>query len=224
MKYIEKSGEPRSLTNLKMLNYPKFKPSFDNLPPTVLNEIIQQLLKDQGYICCYTMDEITPETAELVLFYPHKFFVTKELSYDNMYLALKQPPKLPDNLKMGYTSKGNTVIPNYLADIRCSTYFRYNTLGEMIPTGTFRTVRKCKDNFKKLTPEQQMVMNTIDVLNLNADNLKQQRKAILQQVTELVRKVSKAQIQEVVAKLFKKDKAGKYRRFCEVMIYYLMQV
>ncbi|NJO00767.1 MAG: hypothetical protein HC880_02930 [Bacteroidia bacterium] len=152
MKYIEKSKEPRSLTQVKTLRYPKLKLSFDNLPPNVLADLIHNLLMDQGFICCYTMDEITPETAVLVHFNPQKYFPDQELDYNNLYLALRQPDELPPAYRAGYTSKEDAVIPNYLADLRCSTYFRYNTLGEIIPNGTFRTIKNAGIIFVNLPP------------------------------------------------------------------------
>lgn len=224
MKYIEKKPEPASLTKLKNLKYTDYKPQFHNLPVNVWNDIMNQLLLDQGCLCCYTLDEITPETAMLVHFYPTDYFPELELEYRNLFLALRQPDGLPPDYKVGYQAKENTIVPNYLSDRRCASYFRYNTLGEILPAGTgqLRTIRKCKDNYKKLTPEQQMVLNTIDVLNLNAEQLKDQRKIIYQEVLNSVRKLSKAQIQRVVMNLRQRDaKTGKYRRFNEVIIHYL---
>ena len=224
MKYISKTVEPKSLINFKNLKYPKFTPSFENLPPSVLHDIIHNLIHDQGYLCCYTMDEITPETAVLVHMHSPKYYPERGLSYDNMFLALRQPDNLPPKLRIGYQSKGDISIPDYLSDIRCSTYFRYNTLGEMIPSGTFRTVKKCRDNFKKLEPDQQLAFCTIELLNLNADNLKQQRKIIFNQVTELARKMTRPQMKKIARRLREKDKTGKYRRYQEVMVYYLENI
>ncbi|MEO1655197.1 MAG: hypothetical protein AAFU64_16745 [Bacteroidota bacterium] len=188
-------------------------------------EIILKLLHDQGFLCCYTMDEITPETAILIHQQPSRYFQSRDLDYNNMFLALRQPEKLPPNYKVGYLSKGDHVIPDYISDLRCASYFRYNTLGEIIPSGTYRTIRKCKDNFRRLTNEQQMLFCTIEMLNLNADRLKQQRKAILNQVTQLGKKYSRAQLAKFAEKLKKRDKeTGKYRRYREVMLYYLQNL
>ncbi len=224
MKYIEKNPEPQSLTKLKNLKYTDYKPRFHNLPVNVWTDIVNQLLTDQGFLCCYTLDEITAETAVLVHFYPAEHFAYLELDYRNLYLALRQPESLPPDYKVGYLAKKDTVIPNYLHDYRCPSYFRYNTLGEIIPAGTgnYRTVKKCHDNYRKLSPEQQMLMSTIDILNLNADRLKEQRKIIFNEVLSNVRKMSKTQIQKIIESLKRRDpKTGKYRRFNEVVIHYL---
>jgi uncharacterized protein (TIGR02646 family) len=224
MKYIDKKPEPQSLTKLKNLKYTDYKPQFHNLPVNVWNDIVNQLLLDQGFLCCFTLDEITPETAILVHFYPMKHFAELELDYRNLYLALRQPDSLPPDYKVGYLAKEDKVIPNYLHDRRCASYFRYNTLGEIIPAGAgnYRTVKKCHDNYRKLSPEQQMVMSTIDILNLNADRLKDQRKIVFNEVMNSARRMSKTQIQKIIGDLQRRDpKTGKYRRFNEVIIHYL---
>ncbi len=224
MKYIEKSPEPRTLINFKSVKYPKFKPNFDNLPPNVLSDIVTNLLYDQGFICCYTMDEITPETAVLIHLHPPAYHQERSLDYSNMFLALRQPKDLPPEFRVGYMSKGNTLIPDYISDERCAQFFRYNTLGEMIPADTYRTVKKCRDNFKKLTPEQQTIFSTIEVLNLNADRIKQQRKAIFNEVTNLAKKYSRAQLAKFAEKLKNRNKQGRFKRYCQVMIYYLENI
>ncbi len=221
MRFIDKSQEPQTLNNLKNIRYTKFKPQFDNLPPAVIADIMRTLLYDQGFLCCYTLDEITPETAILIHFNPIEHFPDQELDYSNMFLALRQPEKLPPQYQVGYMAKRDTIIPDYISDRRCAGYFRYNTLGEIIPAGTFRTVKKCRDNFRKLSPEQQTLFCTIEVLNLNAERLKQQRKAIMQEVLTLARKVSKSQIAKITKKLEERDQQGRFRRFNEVMIYFL---
>ena len=224
MKYIHKSSEPKSLFTLRNLRSEKFNPSFDKLPPNVYYDIIASLLRDQGFLCCYTMNEISPETAELVHFHPRTYFKEEELDFRNMFLAYKYPDMVTGEQRIGQASKGDALIPNYISDKRCASYFRYNTLGEILPAGTFRTLKKCRDNFRKMTPEQQTVLSTIEVLNLNADRLKEQRKAILTQIAALARKYGKSQIQEIAHKLKKRDANGKFKRFCEVMIYYLENV
>jgi hypothetical protein len=67
-----------------------------------------------------------------------------------------------------------------------------------------------------------MVMSTIDILNLNADRLKDQRKIVFNEVMNSARRMSKTQIQKIIGDLQRRDpKTGKYRRFNEVIIHYL---
>jgi uncharacterized protein (TIGR02646 family) len=221
MRYIKKGKEPETLYSFRNLSVRNFSPSFENLPAHVIEDIILSLLQDQGWLCCYCMNEISSETARLVQFLPFK---DESLNYSNLFLACNYSNNLPTTQQHCYIKKGTELIPKYMSDERCSEYFRYNTLGEILPSGTFRTVRKCKDNFWKLTPVQQAVLSAIEILNLNTDRLKDQRKAILQQIATMFARATKAQIQKAIEVFGLRDKTGKFKRYCEVVIYYLQNV
>lgn len=205
---------------------PKMKLKFENLPTNVITDIKLQLLKEQGFLCCYTLNEISLDTCKIVHFHPRKYFPEQSLDYANMFLAYDYPDKVPITQQVGEQTKANTLMPNYLIDPRCSDYFRYNTLGEIVPNGdnNYRTVRKCRDNFRKLEPEQQLVFSTIELLNLNANWLKEQRKAIHLQILKNFRRASRGQIDKTIELFSKKDKTGRYKRYCEVVIYYLKEL
>lgn len=111
-----------------------------------------------------------------------------------------------------------------MSDKRCANFFRYNTLGEIVPANTFRTIKQCKDNYHQLTAEQQTVLATIEMLNLNAERLKDLRKAILTQLMKLYDKVRKEKILQEIEKYQQREKDGRYKRFCEVIVYYLRTI
>jgi uncharacterized protein (TIGR02646 family) len=221
MRYIKKGKEPQTLASFRNLMVRNFTPAFENLPAHVLEDIVLSLIQDQGWLCCYCMNEITHETARLVQFLPFK---EESLNYPNLFLACNYSNNLPPAQQHCYIKKGTELIPKYMSDERCSDYFRYNTLGEILPSGTFRTVRKCHDNYRKLTPVQQAVLSAIEILNLNTERLKDQRKAILSQVATLFARASKVQVQQAIEKFGTKDKTGKLKRFCEIIIYYLQNI
>jgi uncharacterized protein (TIGR02646 family) len=221
MKYINKGKEPQTLQTLKNMAGRNFIPSFDNLPPNVIYEIINNLLLEQGFLCCYCMNEIAPDSAKLVHFLPFK---DEMLNYSNMYLACNYSNHLPPSQQHCYIKKESNLIPKYMADPQCSDYFRYNTLGEILPSGTFRTLKKCTDNYRKLTPVQQAVLSAIDILNLNSERLKDQRKALLTQLATSYRWATKAQVQQAIINFGSRDKQGRFKRFCEVILYYLKTV
>ena len=77
MKYIKKSKEPKSLTAIKNLENTRYEAKFNNLPPNAIQDIVQSLLKDQGYLCCFCMNEITEWTAQLIHFLPEKHLTPK---------------------------------------------------------------------------------------------------------------------------------------------------
>ena len=221
MRHIKKSKEPQSLATFKGIQVKNFTPTFEALPPHVIQEIVNNLMQDQGCLCCYCMDEITLENARLV-----QFIASQEeaLHYTNMFLACSNSNALLPQHQHCYIKKGTDLIPKYMADEQCTTYFRYNTLGEIVPMCEFRTIRKCQDNYRKLSPVQQGVLAAIEILNLNADRLCEQRKAIYTQIATLFNRAKKEQIQQAVEKFGKKDKQLKLKRFCEVIIYYLLHL
>jgi hypothetical protein len=96
-----------------------------------------------------------------------------------------------------------------------------NTLGEILPAGNYRTIPKCKDNYNSLTAVQQSVLSAIDVLNLNAERLKDLRKIIYAQIVANFRKYSKTQLDQLIEHYQKKDKTGTLTRFTELIVYYL---
>jgi|GEM_PF-6941445 len=218
MRYIKKSKEPQSLITFKSIQVKNFTPTFEVLPPHVIQDIFNALMQDQGQLCCYCMGEITGETARLVQFIPSE---EEALLYTNLFLACNHSNSLAPPHQHCYIKKGTDLIPKYIADTECASHFRYNTLGEIVPAGEFRTIRKCVDNYRKLTPVQQAVLSAIDILNLNAERLCDQRKAIYTQIASLFNKAKKEQIGEAIKKFGQKDKQGKLKRFCEVIIYYL---
>jgi uncharacterized protein (TIGR02646 family) len=222
MRYIKKGKEPQGLSAIKNLAARTGQyPIFENLPVQVVYEIMQALLYDQGWLCCYCMNEISSETSRIVHFLPFK---DEALNYSNLYLACNYSNHLPPSQQHCYIKKGTDLIPKYMADEECTEYFRYNTLGEILPNGPFRTIRKCQDNYRSLTPVQQAVLSAIEILNLNTERLKDQRKAILTEAANLARKFGKAQVKEVIKKLETRDKNGRLHRFCEVIIHYLKAV
>lgn len=220
MKYIKKGTEPKSLTAIKKLKELKLKPKFENLPPSVIQDILQSLLKEQGHLCCFCTNEITEMTAQIIHFLPEEYFNAEQLDYNNMYLCGECQQGASRDEYCGLIGKAE-LIPKYIADPRCEGLFRYNTLGEILPSGTFRTVRKCQDNIRKLTPRQQMLLTTIEVLNLNNSRLKDLRKAIMHQVNQIAKKIGRNKAKQAIARYQEKDKTGKYKRFAPVVIYYL---
>ncbi len=219
MKHIHKTKEPQSLSELKTVTQKnQLKVTFETLPANVIYDLVHTLLYEQGALCCYCQNEVSAETAHLI---PFIHAQDEILNYTNFFLSCNHSNHLPPDQQHCYIKKGMNLIPKFMSDDECANLFRYNTLGEILPSGTHRTVRKCKDNYDSLTPVQQSILSSIDVLNLNADRLKDLRKMILSQITTNFKKSTKTHIQQAMEHYGKRDKTGKYTRFTEVIIYYL---
>lgn len=224
MKYIQKGPEPESLTKFKGLSHKNWKPAYDVLPEDVIKDIINSLLYYQGGLCCYCQVEINPQTARLVHFHSRQYFKKEELNYENLFLSCSISDGLPPQYQHCAAHKEDSIIPKYMDDVRCNAYFRYNTLGEVVPVNNhgLRTIKQIQLNMSKLTVTEKTVLNTIEVLNLNTVKLKEQRKAIITELAKVIRKVKdKDKIKKALAIYQKRDKNGRFPRFAGVVLSYL---
>lgn len=58
----------------------------------------EELLKEQGYICCYCMKRIDLDTSHIEHFWPKKFFGEKDLDYDNLFASCQGIETLDQNV------------------------------------------------------------------------------------------------------------------------------
>ncbi|EAY29279.1 retron system putative HNH endonuclease [Microscilla marina] len=224
MRYIQKGPEPESLTNFKGLKHKNWKPSYDVLPDEVIKDIINSLLYYQGGLCCYCQVEINQQTSRLVHFHSQQYFKKEELNYENLFLSCSTSEGMPPQYQHCAAHKDEAIIPKFMDDTRCNAYFKYNTLGEVVPINAYglRTIKQIQLNMNKLSPSEKTVLNTIEVLNLNASKLKEQRKAIITELAKVLRKVKdKEKIKHAMTVYQKRDKNGRYPRFAGVVLSYL---
>ncbi len=224
MKHIQKGPEPESFTKFKAIRHKNWKPSYDVLPDDVIKDIINSLLYYQGGLCCYCQVEINPQTARLVHFHSQHYFPKEALEYNNLFLSCSVSEGLPPQYQNCAAHKQDNIIPKYMDDVRCSSYFKYNTLGEIVPVNSkgLRTIKQIQLNMSKLSVTEKTVLNTIQVLNLNTSKLKEQRKAIITELAKVIRKVKdKEKIKKALAVYEKRDKNGRYPRFAGVVLSYL---
>ena len=84
MKHIIKIEEPSSLVQYRKQTHA----SFDNLPTELKDELRSNLLKEQGYICCYCMKRIqepTPKHMKIEHFKCQENNKNFQLTYSNIF-------------------------------------------------------------------------------------------------------------------------------------------
>ena len=59
------------------------------LPQDVKNELADQLLKEQGYICCYCGQRINRDTMAIEHFYPKSKYKSEMFDYQNLFASCK---------------------------------------------------------------------------------------------------------------------------------------
>jgi uncharacterized protein (TIGR02646 family) len=168
MRSIEKSGEPLAPTEWKrqMQKSPQ-NLSYGNLPGDVKNEIKAALLKEQGYICAYTMQGLTETTAHIEHVQPQSTDPELDLDYGNMAACF---PEDGGDTSYGYGApiKADTDIKlnvNFVSPHSpgCEQRFEYDSKGNIkAPLG---------DNAAK---------NTIQILKLDHGALKDLRQRAIE--------------------------------------------
>ena len=59
------------------------------LPQDIKNELADQLLKEQGYICCYCGQRINRDTMAIEHFYPKSKYKSEMFDYQNLFASCK---------------------------------------------------------------------------------------------------------------------------------------
>jgi uncharacterized protein (TIGR02646 family) len=208
MKQINKGKEPTSLLEHRK----KTHANYDNYSEK--DDLRESLVKEQGYICCYCMQRISPNAENMKIEHhqPQKKYPHKQLDYQNLLASCKGndggPKHLPRHCD---TSKGEQEITINPADKsrNCEALIKYKSNGVIYSEDP--TINK----------------ELNQILNLNTPTLVINRKAIIDQVKKEIIKIKgrkstwsysdiKTKIQKYESKM-----NGKYRPFCQIVIYFL---
>lgn len=215
MKQITKLQEPNSLLQHRAQQFAHF----DNMPNVTKEELKQNLLLEQGLICCYCMRRIPEQSSPYMKVEHYKcqdHFQDLQLDYRNLLGACTGNEGQPKKLQTCDTKKANENLSiNPLnTNPSCETLFKFNSEGEM---------SSLSDN--------EAINNQINtILNLNMQSLKDARKEVYYVVQERVRSESKRTKKNKPAfvrflnqelQVWQNKTDGKFRPYCLVAIYYL---
>lgn len=216
----KKKKEPIDLKNFKEKQLQAgITPTYEDFREK--EALTEFLLKEQFSLCCYCLQVIDLENAhnehlELQTKYPEK-----DLDYKNLYACCTYSRGNPKNLQHCGEHKANDEISNFLSQIDCKTFFKYNVLGEILPNGVYSTEHEYEKNVSMLSTHQQEVFNTIKVLNLNCNTLVEKRKNIMFEVIKLANNMSENQINAKIQKLNHHQPVA--ISFVDLVIHFLQQ-
>lgn len=167
MKYISKSQEPLEFAEWKNANpYAKYKDLARAFRPQtrMVKDNLRQFLKtEQHSLCCYCECRLVNNDFHIEHFKPKdaNLFPELQLEYSNLYACCHAQPSGDDKESCGHR-KGNFYSPDLVSpsESDCATHFSYLWDGAIAGT----------DNRGNLS---------IGVLNLNSQQLKESRKALL---------------------------------------------
>lgn len=185
-------------------------------------ELRQNLLSEQGHICCYCMkripekivdDNIVTYEMKVEHFKCQELHEDLRLTYSNLFGACTGNEGNPKKLQTCDTSKGNldlTINPTSTAP-NCETIIKYDADGEIY------------------TDNDEINRQLNEVLNLNMQTLKESRKAIYLEVQKKVELESRKYADRNLKKnFFEQEKTkwltrttGKHKPYCMVAVYYL---
>jgi len=187
----------------------------------ILND---HLRREQGCICCYCQQRILQHNGENATgshnehFYPEDTNIPLQLDYENLYACCNRSKGMENRLQHCGEHKHNTQInTNILRQHNCSDYFKYNVNGEILPVGPWSTVGEIPTS-ENLSPEQQLAVEYISVLNLNVDSLVDIRRKVIDDTIAMIEHLDKQRINTMVQTL--NSNKSDYPEFVDMIIYF----
>lgn len=236
MKFIEK--QRNSLGYRRLLELQKIPDStYDDISNNVSkdnfirNEVLTSLLEEQGYLCAYCMQKISLSNASIEHIIGQKYVKDgvelgkkHQINYDN-FVAVCEGKSCKGNLHCDKSradyQKERQLFANPLEN-RIMQNIRFNSKGliyykDFIEIETIKTL----NNHTNLDEDSNIRYDIHKVLNLNCQNLKARREAIINALKRLTNNwTKKGRIETELSKYQRKQSDG-YIEFCQVAIYFL---
>ncbi len=196
---ITKSQCPRELTKYSNQRGASYK----ELPSEVKDLLRSSLLREQGFLCAYCMDKISPSESKIEHFHCQDKFPKEGLTYDNLLICCTGGGKKGKEVHCD-SAKGNEVITCSPLDPACIESLSYD-----LYDGTIHSSNAEWD--KELN----------DVLKLNIAKLKRKRKAALDGFLCALK--CEAEPCAFLAKTMNRDQDGRLLPFYGIIRYCLEQ-
>lgn len=175
---------------------------YDDMPSDVRLAVKKNLLREQGYLCCYTGKRISEEMSHIEHLKPQdKCIKHEDVDYKNL-LAAYPAVNSQRACEFGAHYKKNWFDNHlFVHPLRedCEIRLRYRESGSVVPA----------------KPEDTGAAETIKMLNLDHPELKKQRKLIIEDF--LSDHWSKKQVLRFMKALDETDASGRYQEFCFVL-------
>lgn len=220
MKRIEKGREPRSFESHRA-NGGDFK----GLPRKVKeDDLREQLLNEQGHICCYCMKRIpqtlTPEqvdknfpSSKIEHVLSQENHPDQQLNYQNLLIACNGNHGQPNKTQTCDTYKGERDLSFNPADrIRdIELFIKY------LPNGEIRSNDQAIDRELK----DILNLNTLDLRNIRAEHFKKAQERIQKIGSRYPGKVIPKRIYEDEKQALLAKMNGRFPQYCMVSVYLL---
>lgn len=179
MKHIVKGLEPQELIDFKASANDNWQPCYDNLSQLAKPAIVNALMKEQGYICCYCEQRLEENDSHIEHFRPQSDSSCDPLDFNNMLRSCqKETPKGNPlhcgKLKDDWFDEESLMSP---LDPSCEEHFSFNTDGKITPTiktdtAAKKTIEKLGLDIPKLNDMRQGALEPFLDSELTDDDLK----------------------------------------------------
>lgn len=222
MKQVIKTKEPRSLAHYRASISKQDLESlekYENAPKNVLDDLRQCLLEEQGYICCYCMSRIDYPYSKIEHFQPRSVYRNKQLDYSNLFIACCGK-KIDKTLFYDCKTPKKKYIEK---DLYCDTKKGKKELNHIDLLSNIEKDTEYKKDGTIFSNNDYINKELDEVLNLNYMTLKVNREDAFNQVTCELEKsgFSIPSLKLNLKKYQDKNAKGKYRPFCEMIVYFL---
>jgi uncharacterized protein (TIGR02646 family) len=227
MRYIEKSITPPPIMTEWINLRKEANQSFDYDDFDKKKELNEILRIEQRHICCYCQQIITHYQGDNWAGSHNEHLIPQRGKFGNSdlqmdYFNIFASCNYSKNNRPGHTycgeAKGDRLIYPIINDPMCSEYVKYNTLGEILPNGKYSSIAEYVENSANLSTIEADILNAIQVLNLNCNYLRNERKSLLNTLFEVIIKIDK---ERLVQKINDFESGSKCYRFIDMLLYYM---
>ena len=230
MRYIPKKNPPEYLEHWKekqeKAGLPLYYDDFPHRP--LLNKDLRQ---EQHNICCYCQRRVDHFQGDLRYgshnehLYPENIpgdamSLKLQVEYSNIYACCIDSRGFEKRLQHCGEAKSNKKIPHLIQDPNCSSFFRYNILGEIIPNGKYMQWNEYEDQEETLSAHEHDAFLCIKTLKLNCLTLKQYRHEVLQTFITIISTWTAEKIKQYIHSY---DTAKEYQELVDMKLQYMRQ-
>ncbi|GHT03610.1 hypothetical protein FACS189440_06560 [Bacteroidia bacterium] len=227
MRYIHKNINSKAFSLLNSWNrlrkQAEQKLSYNDFnSKSLLNEILRE---EQGGICCYCQQRISHfqganiEGSHNEHLLPQTSYVDIQTEYRNLFACCNYSQGMKKTQQHCGEAKHDDVIYDFIKWVDCNTQFKYNSLGEITPQGSYNTIDEFNKNETHLTSKQKEALKAIKILNLNQNSLVDERRKDQTALFAILTKLTKQQVQAQIQVFNQKP----YQRFVDMLLYYMKQ-
>ncbi|MDM8335841.1 hypothetical protein [Mediterranea massiliensis] len=226
MRYIRKGSEPTCLTEFKKAQEEAgIQPLYANFRE---KEPLNNLLRaEQHHICCYCQQRLThfqrdkeggAHNEHLIPQEGAEGDTSKQLDYGNIYACCIDSRGMSANLQHCGESKHDRRIHGFIQQEDCTEYFKYNSLGEILPNGEYDTWEEYNRHQDTLSGNIKEAYREICTLNLNCPRLRNDRRGDFFALLSIIKDMSKEEIGHIMTTWNEEEY---YLRFIDMLLYFM---